>query len=485
MPNDQHRTAQRQTRHDQRHQQVRPGGSERKYATRRQHDGDVADRVVAAAQPDRAQVGVAVAKPEQQERANQVGGERSLVLFNNVYDRASGWIKRSAGYVEKVDGSKEHRRRELGDALGLHAEYGYYCLFRDMRTGLWFIRRSIELHERGLYVNLNGYQSQVFLDIHEVRDNEFAHYAQLADELAGNGVSDIEESLREVALKPLLDLFSVLANSRTYAMISQALSGEHTLGEDFRTHLSTDYARFLRLAEEYRPARGPVPGAAAVTGGPAAAVADLEQILGAAASVPYLDLRRFKGNVAAYRKAVGYYHTAVRERADIRDLLTTWILLAPLGEVYQSAAGICDEWGLGKRASRGFANESIDDSWPRLLRLLLSNRGWWRTRHSAGDLLAELVHDSDATSFLGFNEYEGTVWFNRERFEDLVWWLYAIALIDQCAEALDHGEAGCAELLSLHAIVTDLLDAAAVSGYEVSKLLEAAGARSGPTEDQN
>ena len=405
--------------------------------------------------------------------SNQVGGDRSLVLYNNAYDRASGWIKSSAGYVEKVDGSKEHRRRELGDALGLHAEYGYYCLFRDVRTGLWFIRRSIELHERGLYVNLDGYQSQVFLEIHEVRDNEFGHHAQLADELAGNGVSNIEESLRDVALKPLLDLFSALANSRTYSIISQALSGEHTPTEDFRSHLSADYARFLRLAEEFRPIGAAVNGP--TTGVAAAAVSDLEQILGAAISVPYLDLRRFTGNVAAYRKAVGYYHTTVRERTDVRDLLTTWLLLAPLGEVYQSAAGICDEWGLAKRASRGFQAASIDESWPQLLRLLLSNRGWWRNLHSAGDLLAELIHDSEVTSFLGFNEYNGTVWFNRERFEELVWWLYAIALIDQCGESLDEGEASCAQLLGLHAIATDLRAAAAASDYKVSKLLEAAG----------
>ncbi|MEE8441212.1 MAG: hypothetical protein V3S41_05775 [Spirochaetia bacterium] len=204
-------------------------------------------------------------------------------------------------------------------------------------------------------------------------------------------------------------------------------------------------------------------------------MSDLEQILGAAVSVPYLDLRRFTGNLAAYREAVGYYHTTVRERADVRDLLTTWLLLAPLAEVYQSAAGICDEWGLGRRAARGFQAEPAEDSWLQLLRLLVSNRGWWRTLHSAGDLLADLIHDSDATSFLGFNEYKRTVWFNRERFEELVWWLYATALIDQCSESLDKGGAGCAGLLDLHTIVTDLRTAAVTSGYEVSKLLQAAG----------
>ncbi|MEE8441520.1 MAG: alpha-amylase family glycosyl hydrolase, partial [Spirochaetia bacterium] len=404
--------------------------------------------------------------------SNQVGGERSLVLYNNVYDRASGWIKNSAGYAEKADGGKELRRRELGDALGLHAEHGYYCLFWDLRTGLWFIRRSVELHERGLHVNLDGYQAQVFLEIHEVRDNEFGHYALLADELAGSGVSNIEESLRDVALKPLLDLFSVLANSSTYSTIAQALSGDHTLSEDFRSRLSADYVRFLRLAEEFRPI-GALDRSG--TGVPAAAASDLQQILGAAVTVPYPDLRRFTGNVAAYREAVDYYHTTVRERADVRDLLTTWLLLAPLAEVYQTAAGICDEWGLGRRATRGFQAEPIEDSWLQLLRLLLSKRGWWRTQHSAGDLLADLIHDSDATSFLGFNEYNGTVWFNRERFDELVWWLYAIALIDRCSESLGKNDDGCAGLLELHAIVTNLRTAAVTSGYEVSKLLKAAG----------
>jgi hypothetical protein len=400
-------------------------------------------------------------------------GEKSLVLYNNAYDQAWGWIKSSAGYVEKVDGDvKEHRRTELGDALGLHAEDGYYCLLLDMRTGLRFIRRSSEIHERGLYVNLAGYQSQVFLEIQEVQDNESGHYAQLADELAGNGVSNIEEALRDVALKPLLDLFNVLANSRTYHLISQVLEGEHTLDEKFHTRFLADYERFLRLAADFKPV---VESPARKRGETLqAATKDFDRILGAAVRVPYLDLQTFTGDVAAFRKAVGYYQARVRERADVRDLLTTWVLLSPLGEAYQSAPGVCDEWGLARRASRGFQAATIDDSWPGLLRLLLSHRGWWRTLHSAGDLLAELIHDSDTTHFLGFNKHNDTVWFRGERFQELTWWLFATALIDQCADSPDGG-ADCPRLLALHQIVMDLEAAMKASDFKVADLIEAAG----------
>ena len=404
--------------------------------------------------------------------SNETGGERSLVLYNNAYERAAGWIKTSAGYAEKLPGGrKQHLRRELADALGLHAEHGYYCVFRDASrgygSGTWFIRRSIELHERGLYVDLAGYQHQVFLDLHEVRDNEFGHYAQLADELAGSGVPNIEEALRDVALKPLLDLFSVFANSHNYALIGEALAGRHTLGDELLDRIGADYERFLRLAVDYRSYQGPVEPA----------LDALRKRLGAAVLIPYLDLQKVGGDVAAYRKAVAYCDKPLRERADYRDLLVTWLLLTPLERVYPAAASVSDEWALPRRAARAFQAEMPDESWRTLLRVLMTHHEWWRASPSASDLLHLLLHDAEVTGYLGLNEYEGVVWFLGERFEELVWWLVTVALIEHYAEYPKHDEAARKRVLALHRLALDLLAAEAASGYKVADLLKAAAAK--------
>ena len=88
---------------------------------------------------------------------------------------------------------------------------------------MWFIRNSGEICERGLYVALNGYESQVFLNVYEVEDNQFAHYARLADSLDGAGTPDVARSLKRLLLQPLHDAFAVVANSGVLRTLSEAL----------------------------------------------------------------------------------------------------------------------------------------------------------------------------------------------------------------------------------------------------------------------
>ncbi len=71
------------------------------------------------------------------------GGERALVAYNNVYARASGWIRVSAYYAEILpDGNKHHVQRTLAEALGLSGKDGRFLVFREQRSGLWFLRPS-------------------------------------------------------------------------------------------------------------------------------------------------------------------------------------------------------------------------------------------------------------------------------------------------------------------------------------------------------
>ena len=74
----------------------------------------------------------------------------------------------------------------------MHDDQAYFCIFRDNVTGLEYIRSSEELCKRGLYVELGAYKYHVFIDFREVRDNQWRHYAQIANDLNGRGVPSIE-----------------------------------------------------------------------------------------------------------------------------------------------------------------------------------------------------------------------------------------------------------------------------------------------------
>ncbi len=62
-------------------------------------------------------------------------GERGLVLFNNKFAEARGWIRASAAFSVKT-GEGDNRvliQKTLGEGLGLHADWRYFTIFREQR----------------------------------------------------------------------------------------------------------------------------------------------------------------------------------------------------------------------------------------------------------------------------------------------------------------------------------------------------------------
>jgi len=148
--------------------------------------------------------------------SNGSGADHALVVYNNAYARAYGHIRISCPYAEKTGGGKRTVRRSLAEALGLHAEPGCFLVMREERSGLWFIRRSRDIAERGLALALDGYQSQVFLDLFEARDDGRGLYDELCDSLGGRGVPDLSEALEDLALKDLYAILGRLAGRNLF-----------------------------------------------------------------------------------------------------------------------------------------------------------------------------------------------------------------------------------------------------------------------------
>jgi hypothetical protein len=132
------------------------------------------------------------------------GGEAGLVVYNNRFAEARGWIRTSAAYAVKPgqdeaasDGDAGERRlvqRALGEGLGLRPVPGRYCIFRDHVSGLEYICSSQELCEQGLYLELDAFKYRVYLDFHEVDDPD-GQYSRLAAELGHRGVPNIAAAL--------------------------------------------------------------------------------------------------------------------------------------------------------------------------------------------------------------------------------------------------------------------------------------------------
>ena len=133
--------------------------------------------------------------------SNRLGEERALILYHNKYAEASGWIRTSVSFAVNAGGEEYLARRTLAEGLALPDDAEAYVLFRDMVSGLEYIRSCRDLSEKGLFVSLGAYQRQVFLDFRIVRGDG---WAELCEKLNGEGRVDLEKE-RESLLNPVPD----------------------------------------------------------------------------------------------------------------------------------------------------------------------------------------------------------------------------------------------------------------------------------------
>jgi hypothetical protein len=146
--------------------------------------------------------------------ANRRGEECAVVFFNNVYQTASGWIKESfANAVRQVntdapaESGVSRESHSIAYAMGLSKNENEYCIFREFKSDLWYIRKSSDIQNDGLFVRLNGFEVQILMDVSCVHDDETKKYALLCNTLGGRGVKNIEEALEDIFLKDILSAF--------------------------------------------------------------------------------------------------------------------------------------------------------------------------------------------------------------------------------------------------------------------------------------
>lgn len=174
--------------------------------------------------------------------SNRVGAETALIFFNNCYNQASGWIKTSAAYAEKrADGTKELTQRNLADGLGLKNAANRFCIMQEQRSGLWYLRTSREISESGMFASLNGFQTQVFINIYEVEDSSAGHYRTLYESLKGHGIADVFMGIQNIRLKKLYAALSEFASPEYFKSV-RLIVGKKTAPASAGTPASTSAA---------------------------------------------------------------------------------------------------------------------------------------------------------------------------------------------------------------------------------------------------
>lgn len=166
--------------------------------------------------------------------SNRAGNERALILYNNKYDRTAGWIRVSAASaVKEPDGSKKLVQRTLAEGLALTVRDNRFCVMQELRSGLWYLRSVRDLADKGMFAALDGFQTQVFMNLYEADDPD-GIYQKLCDSLNGKGIADVFMGLQNIFLKDLYAAMADVCTPEYFASVRRYL----TTGKDWSSSRS-------------------------------------------------------------------------------------------------------------------------------------------------------------------------------------------------------------------------------------------------------
>jgi glycosidase len=385
--------------------------------------------------------------------SNRVGNDISLVLYNNSYSRASGWIHHSAVAIPRRDGG--FRKDSLAQALSLHGENAYYALLWEQRSRLWYIRPAGEIADKGLFVSLNGYEAQVFLDIHEVKDTEQGRWRRICAELNGRGTPDLHAAIQDLLLKdlyaPFTDLFSqdrMAVWRRAFAKKDETGGKEKTKAPAGTKELSADLLRdpvlaFAISAQKYLDgAGGRYDPFVSEWDHPPMLPGDVWEVLAGYIRrffrlAEYGDRPVAKTETPAerfLRELAGKVRTMPSVAAFVAGYGALSMLRTVIGKGGggDEAKALADHWSLDRKLRESYAGLGIpgDEAYrvTELMKAVLArtspeDAANYCGAHVGEALILENYTAEDFRKLLGINIFEDTVWFNKEAFEEALFYV--------------------------------------------------------------
>jgi hypothetical protein len=343
-------------------------------------------------------------------------------------------------------------RKTLGDALGFNADGRYYYAFRDYSTDLEYLRHGRELAEKGLYVELQGYEYHTFLDFREIRDDDYGTWGKLCLKLQGQPVESLDEEVKQIRyaaiIAPFAELSAKLPERMDPLFDPRASAEEREKNRDFlRNGIA---ALFLAIGEQ--------------TGHRKNIEGITDRIVREFEFAATLTGMRSQGK--SENRAVQFVQSALqgKECEFNRLFLALYLILHRIGELEGKSdfavrsADWLDQFGLARVLRTAFhqfqGTEGLAPLWGsgtevQMMQILLTHQAFLADRDAkAGSKrMNALFDDEKAREFLLVHRNNGVEWFNKERFEDLMLWLYLTDMVSWCAETVD--ESRISEMLAL------------------------------------
>jgi glycosidase len=415
--------------------------------------------------------------------SNRVGDERSLVLYHNRYGDTRGWIQTSVAWAEKdAEGNKSLVQTSLVEGLSLSIDPAHFVLFQDAIDGLEYIRSCRELADQGLYAELHAYQAHVFVNFRTVEDDASGRYAELNAYLAGRGVPDLEEAIRELRLRPLHDPFRMLVSAPAFRwLVDHQVDDPDDVDPQFLDEVEGKLMDLFQGVREVRPEIASLEVDAAELRTIAEEICHRLTFL---LALPDYLLTPSSSD-PDYVAALHFFREEWPEDSWlVWGTLLGWLFTHQLGrlsdpdDVAERSRSLFEAWLLDKPIAQALRDLDVAEQDVSraiaAIQMLLSYPIWAQPLHEEGSdahtLLERSLQHHDVQTYLRVNRYEDVVWFHRESFESWLWWTLSLTMLTAAADASRDMKR---LTIRLYRIIERLLEAEQVSDYQVEKLLAA------------
>jgi hypothetical protein len=136
-----------------------------------------------------------------------------------------------------------------------------------------------------------------------------------------------------------------------------------------------------------------------------------------------------------------------------------------------------DEWQLGRMIVQVFQNEGIKKEEAEknllLLKITILIQEWFASNRnlSTSSFVKRLLSLQEIRQYLQINRYEDILWFNKESFTELLWWLKTIAIVSESVKTNLSSSAVIETSIAVDQTLRKLKKAADYSDYRVEQLL--------------
>jgi glycosidase len=368
---------------------------------------------------------------------NRNGNEVSLVIYNNSYNETLGTIKYSCERALGEEGKTS--TTTIDKALAINSGYNHFYILKDYVQQLEYIISGSEISSIGFSINLMGYQRKVLLDFKEVYDTD-GRYKSLYDQLNGRGIDSIERAFSEMNLAPfhnsLVNLFTSIKFSRL--LLALDLNNKDNIElpeideEIFRIYNHLNKINKLNISRDEL----------------------LENIINEISIIDDFNntVSKISSNKRAAKwigevKSIIYPDDDIRRKKALSFILINVILSTILKSFDQDSLGEnkFDRLLVWKPFFEISSSLKYDDSgkYYDLIRTLFSSelllnkeykkvtsdKKKTKNQNNIQKYLVVLFESKLISAFLQVNEYNGNKYFNKERTEDFLKWIFILSSI--------------------------------------------------------